>query len=162
MKSKKHIMLLLKLSIFIVVANIPFLSVVNIMGLEPFVDSFENPEEYICIQNQNNFLNTVSSDNNYVIIQKSTHPNFKIKNNDEIIYFKGDGEIQCSLVKSCTSIGSMKTYYTVENNAQNTPVNEKQIIGKIINSVDNNILNSMSIKIWDISIHKLNVNDITN
>lgn len=43
------------------------------------------------------------------------------------------------------------------NDFGDEPIYENQIIGKVIGNVDNNLWNTISMKIWDISIHNLNV-----
>ena len=51
------------------------------MGLDIFLDSFENPQFYVCIQDKDNKLETYT-DGDYLIIQKSSHPDFIIKENN--------------------------------------------------------------------------------
>ena len=83
-----------------------------------------------------------------------------IKEKDNIVYLKGKGELACSRIHHSIYIGAIKKYYTTdENNKINSnPIYENQIVGKIVKIVDNNLWNTISMKIWDISINELNVN----
>lgn len=157
--TKKH-KKIIKTAIFIIIATIPFISAASQMTLETFIDSFENPEHYLSLQN-NNIIKSASQNGDYIIIQKSTCPDFTIKEHDEIIYFENNGDIKCSIVLYKSQAGTIKQYYTINKDKSTTDsVYENQIIGKIIKTMDDNIWNSISIKTWDISIHQLNINNI--
>jgi hypothetical protein len=96
-----------------------------------------------------------------MIIQRSSCPDFEIKENDEIIYFESDGEIKCSTVIHSSKIGTIKHYYTInQDHTEEESVYENQIIGKVIKTMDDNLWNTISIRTWDISIHQLNINNI--
>lgn len=128
------------------------------IGIDTFLDSFENPEYYICLQDKDNSLGLNTKNGEYIIIQKSSHPNFNIKKSDSVIYCKKGGDIACNRIHHINSIGAIKGYYTTkENDVTSQPIYESQIVGKIINVVDGNIWNSISLKIWETSIHNLNL-----
>lgn len=155
-KHKKFI----KIFIFITLATIPFISAASLMTMEQFIDSFENPDHYISIQN-NNIIESTSSQGHYIIIQKSTYPNFEINENDEIIYFDNNGEIKYSTIIHTSKIGRIKQYYALnENEIDTESIYENQIIGKVIINIENNLWNTISIKTWDIAIHQLNINNL--
>ena len=150
----------IKICIFILLANLPFITAVQIISMETFLDSFENPDYYICFESNSNLIQSAAKDGDYIIIQKSSHPDFKIKEKDNIIYLKGKGELACSRIHHSIYIGAIKKYYTTDENNKisSNPIYENQIVGKIVKIVDNNLWNTISMKIWDTSIHELNVN----
>ena len=152
----------LKVAIFVLLLSLPFISITNTIGMNTFLDSFENPENYVCIKDSDNILKATSSDNSFLIIQKISHPDFDIEENDEIIYFTRTGDIICSKINEVTGIGAFTTYY-VENEKQNVytqPILESQIVGKVIKKLDDNPWNILSVTLWETSITKLNINEI--
>ena len=156
----KNIKKILRPAIFLTFAILPFISATQTMSMGTFLDSFENPEFYICVESDNNLIQSAANDGDYIIIQKSTHPGFIIDNNDNIIYIKNHGELACETIHHTNFIGGIKRYYTTDENNQlnEKPIYEGQIVGKIVRIVDHNPWNSISIKIWDVSIHQLNIN----
>jgi len=144
MKTKDDIYKILKFFAFISIAILPFISATQIIGMETFLDSYEKPEYYIIINNKEN----------YTIIQKSTHPEFYIENEDTIYYYQANGEISYNKIYEISAIGPIKKYYTLDDK---NPIFEQQIIGKIIKKLEENPLNFISIKTWEISIHNLNL-----
>lgn len=90
-------------------------------------------------------------------MQKSSHLEFEIKRSDAVIYCKNNGELACDMVEYI-SIGAIKTYHMKNNmGITSQPIFESQIIGKVINFIDSNIWNSISIKCWELSINSLNL-----
>lgn len=153
----------LKLIIFITFTSFPFLTVTQLIGMDTFLDSFENSEDYLCLQNDGFFASKINK-KDHIIIQKSSHPDFKIKNGDSIIFWNNDGDIICNKLERIDNVGSLKRYDSINNkDEKQLPIYENQIIGRVINTVDNNIWFSISLKIWDISIQNLNFNSfLTN
>jgi len=148
----------IKICIFISIAIIPFVTSSQIIGMDTFLDSFENPEYYICLQDKDSSLGSITRDEEYIIIQKSTHPTFNIEKSDSIIYWKSDGDIACSKVHHINNMGAIERYYTTEeDDITNQPIYEGQIIGKVIKVIESNLWNSISLKIWETSIHNLNL-----
>jgi len=128
-----------------------------LIGIDIFLDSFECPQYYVCIQNNNNFLDLKEKNSEYVIIQKSSHLEFEIKRSDVVIYCKNNGELAYDVVEY-VSIDAIKTYHMKNNmGITSQPIFESQIIGKVINFIDSNIWNSISIKCWELSINSLNL-----
>ena len=76
---KKNLKKIIKLSIFFIIISLPFLTMTHILGMNTFLDSFENPDSYICLQNDGNWLSTKTNNEEYIIIQTTTHPDFTIK-----------------------------------------------------------------------------------
>jgi hypothetical protein len=156
-KTKKKIKNLIKFCIFISLVSLPFITITQILGMEAFLDSFENPSHYICLQDKDNTFGLNTKNEEYLIIQKSSHPEFNIKKSDSIIYCKNNGDIACNKIYNINNIGAIKIYYTTqENDGISQPIYENQIIGKIITTIDSNIWNFISIKIWEVSINNLN------
>jgi hypothetical protein len=148
----------IKICIFISIISLPFVTVTQMIGIDTFLDSFENPEDYICLQDKDNLFATNTKNGEYVIIQKSSHPNFDVKKSDSIVYCKNDGSIACNKVYRINNIGAIKRYHiTGENDITSQPIYEYKIIGKIIKVVDGNIWNSISLRVWETSIHSLNL-----
>jgi hypothetical protein len=162
-KMKKIIKKTIKIFVFISIASLPFITVTQLMGLDTFLDSFENSDHYVCLQNKGFFASKIDKEE-YIIIQKSSHPEFKFQDDESIIYWDNDGEILCNKLKRIENVGSLKRYNINDNeNEEQIPIYENQIVGKIINTIDNNIWYSISITIWDISVQNLNFNSfITN
>ena len=130
------------------------------ISIDIFLDSFENSQYYICFQNNNNFLDNKVKNSEYVILQKSSHPDFNIKKNDTILYCRTNGELVCEKIEYI-SIHFIKTYYTKNNlEISNQPIFESQIIGKVVSIIENNIWNSISIKCWELSINSLNLRSL--
>jgi len=122
----------------------------QILGIDIFLDSFEKSSEYILLE----------TGNEYIIIQKTKNDNYLIDKNDKILYFDETGEIAFNQVKHISAIGNMKRYYTDNEKNNKNPIYESQILGKVIKEIDDTLLNIISINIWDISIHNLNINSL--
>ena len=146
----------LKFIFFLSLACLPLITITNILGLNVFLDSFEKPEYYLCLEN--NFLYGTETNAQYLVLIKSSYPGFNLERNDEIIYFGNNGDILFSKVFEVNSVDTKNKFYSVNSdNAFRGVIYEKQIIGKIVKTIDDNIWNLISIKFWDISIHNLNV-----
>jgi len=158
---KKIIKKTITFLIFIILACLPFIYITEIIGLKTFYDSFENSHYYICVQDKDNKFES-NTNGDFLIIQKSIHPDFIIKESDSIIYCKYDGDIAFTKISQINSIAAIKRYYIKEQNKEpeNTIIFEDQILGKIVKIIDDTIWNSISIKIWETSIHNLNLRAI--
>ena len=157
---KEKIKNILKFIFFISIAISPFITVTNILGLNVFLDSFEKPEYYLFIKN-NNYLYGAETKKQYLIIQKSSDPNFNVENNDEIIYYRNNKEVLCRKVNEINFLDTKNKFYSVNyKDSQREIIYDNQIIGKIVKIIDDNIWNSISIRFWDISIHNLNLRSL--
>ena len=87
-EKKRIIKTVIKIWIFISIASLPFITVTQIIGMDAFLDSFENPDHYICLKDKNNVYGSKTKTGEYMIIQKSSHPDFNVKKSDTIIYCK--------------------------------------------------------------------------
>ena len=131
--------------------------------MEIFIDSFENPEHYLCIQTDNLLFTSNTDQSDLIIIIKSSHPDFKIKKGDCIIYFSDEGNIEYCKIEYIKSYGGEEKYFKQRDvNIFNYPIFGEQIIGKILKIIDNNIFNSISVKIWEASINNLNIRAVTD
>jgi hypothetical protein len=157
-KMKEPIKNLLQILVFISIASLPFISMTNILGIETFLDSFENPEAYICFKDRNQISGIQTNQESYIIIQISDHPSFVLEESDSILYYEMNGKIVCTKIHEIAGIGTSRKYYIEENEEsfKEYPIYENQIIGKVVKVVDNNIWNELSIKLWEISINNLN------
>ena len=156
---KKLLKNIIKISIFIAIANLPFITITQLVGIEAFLDSFENTDYYICIPNDGQTKGIAIGEGDYVIIQKSSHPDFSVDQQDTILYYKNTGEEAYQKVEQIYCIGAVKKYQLAcENNLHaEENIYEQQIIGKVVSVVDNNLWNVISMKIWDVSINRLNL-----
>jgi hypothetical protein len=154
---KKTLKLAIKFSLFLIIASIPFISITQMIGMDAFLDSFENSEYYLCFQDEYGLYATNTNEKEYVIIQGSSHPDFSAGKDDYIIYLTNDNELACNRVYHVSSIGTFKRYHTQDMESIGHHVLENQVIGKVIKVVDDNIWNSIAISIWEISIDKLNI-----
>jgi hypothetical protein len=159
-KLKINIKKILLLFIFTFLSSLPFLHISEALGIEIFLDSFENSKNYICLQDIENSLES-NTNGDYLIIQKASHPDFDILKNDKIIFYDNEGEISFTKVIQISSTATLKRYHIEEaSKHKKSVIFENQILGKIIDKIDDNILNSISIKIWETSIHNLNLRSL--
>ena len=144
--------------IFVTVACLPFIGATKIIGMDVFLDSFENPEYYMCVQDNDNLLELDANKGSHIIIQKTSHPGFFIENCDTVIYSNNTGALACNQISQISNIGAIKRYSTTDD----TDISSKyifdcQIIGKVIKVIDDSAWNTISIKIWEASIQNLNL-----
>jgi hypothetical protein len=154
---KKTLKLSIKFSLFLVIASIPFVSITQMIGIDTFLDSFENSDYYLCFKDEDGVYATNTNEKDYVIIQESSHPDFSAGKDDYIIYLTKDNELNCNRIYHVTSIGTFKKYHVQDNSFIGHYVLENQVLGKVIRAVDENIWNSIFISVWEISIHNLNI-----
>ena len=152
---KKTLKEIIKIIVFIVIVNLPFMTMTNILGINGFIDSFTNHDYYQYYKT--NDLNLDNPTESYIVIQKATHPDFSILSGDKIFYVKDEGGLVCRSVDHITQQGFLERYYVVSfSNIIEKPVFRSQIIGKVISTTDDTMWNSLSLKIWDMSINNLN------
>jgi len=146
---------ILKIVTFIVLINLPYLTISQVIGMDNFLDSFHDPEEYRYVKSS--ILDIQDAAEGYLIIQKSSHQEFSVALGDNI-FLIDEGGLACRSVYQI-STDNMKRYYTISfsNEEYPEPIYEYQIIGKVVGVVEDNIWNSISLKLWDISINNLNI-----
>ena len=145
-----------KCFIFVLLASLPFISITQLIGLETFLDSFENPDHYIVLQDQGYIFGSEAEKNEYIIIQKSSHPEFLIQEGEHIVYLSNDDGLNYDKVDKISMLGTKK-FYSICGDSATHYIYENQVIGKIINELDDNIWSSIVIKAWEASIHNLNI-----
>jgi hypothetical protein len=153
---KKVLKDIIKICVFIIIANLPFITITQLIGMETFLDSFDNVQSYQYFKG--NILDGDDLDGKYIVLQKTSHPEFSILTGDEIFYLKDEGGLMCRKVYSIGKQGSFNKYYTInfDGDINEEPVYENEVIGKVVSLVDNNIWNALSLKVWDASINNLN------
>lgn len=156
---KKVIRKTIELSIFILLANLPYITITQTIGMDSFLDSFENPEYYLYFSKEDYIVQNNFEKNCYILLQKSSHPAFSIKQGDIIMYIKGGRESAFNEIYQINGIGSEKRYYitNITDGLNEEILYKNQIVGKVISDIDNNIWNTISMEIWDLSIHNFNV-----
>lgn len=128
------------------------------IGIDAFLDSFKNPKVYDFLVTDIYSTYTDTGQEKYILLQKTSHPNFSIENGDTILYCNDKGKTACDKVHQINCIGTIKRYDITDENIGEIPIYETQIYGKVLGFVDNNPWNILSIKIWDISTHTTNFN----
>jgi hypothetical protein len=145
---------IIKLCVFILIGNLPFLTLTNLLGVDLFLDSFDNPDAYQYLNTEKYGLEGVNG--KYIIVQKTSHPDFSLVTGETVFYMKDEGGLLCQKIYRISDLGSLKKYYTLSLDGSTDPVVEQEIIGKIIGMVDDNLWNVLALEFWDISIKNLN------
>jgi len=158
-KTKKT---LIKTLLVVSILSFPFITMTDIIGIDSFIDSFENPENYILINNEKFSSDIFQSEEKYIIIQKNSHPDFNIDKKDKVIYFTETGEICSSQILDITATGAYFKYKIKNHEDINSEsIYNYQIIGKIIKTIDDGFLNTLSLKLWEASISNININQLS-
>lgn len=157
---KENIKKIIEFSIFVSIASLPFVMATNVLGIDAFLDSFENPDSYLYLKNSDSISGITTNNEKYIIIQKTNHPDFEIQEKDTILYFDFDGSLVCNKINEINGVGTFARYYTDKENDDEKLVFNNQIVGKVIKVLDENMLTDLSLKIWDISIGSLNIESV--
>jgi len=149
----------MKFCVFVFLINLPFITATQLLGMDVFLDSFEHTEDYVYLQGDGASTGIDIDEEEYLVIQKSSHSEFTIHDGDLILYCNTEGKTACHQISCISPIGSIKRYQPIDNNniPADEPIYDAQIIGKVISIVDNNLWNVVAMKLWDMSIHELNV-----
>ena len=153
---KKIIKDVMKICTFIALVNLPFITVTQLIGIDTFLDSFNNPDSYQYFKSSKLDLETINT--GYIVLQKSSHPDFFINPGDTIFYLKDEGGLMCREIHHINKHDSIRRYYTInfDDEINDETICEYQIIGKVVSVIENNIWNKFSLEIWDASINNLN------
>ena len=151
-----------KILVFFLITCLPFISITNTVGMETFIDSFENSDAYIFLENTQIMSATKIDKPSYMIIQKIDHPDFEIQEEDKIMYCSLSGDILCNKINNIQSIGTIERYEVLNQEASQNKetIYKNQIIGKVVNVLDENIWNSLCLNFWSIAIENLNINSL--
>jgi hypothetical protein len=153
---KKLLQLLLKICGFILLANLPFLTITHLIGTDTFIESFKNPHHFYYIKNEN--IPNIDPTIRYIILEKPHNQASDIKAGDSILCQTVKNTLQQRTVSQIRTEQGTTTFYTISSTeTTNTPIHASQIAGKIIGTSENNIWYLLSLQIWDVAITKLNI-----
>jgi hypothetical protein len=153
---RKYVKKVLQLCAFIIIANLPFLTMTRLLGIDTFLDSFQHPTAYQYVKydkkdgsNQNNV---------YIILEKPIHQEDSIAQGDIILYRSTESTIKCRIVYSTEVQHGEKIYYTTTFNEDDLdgPIFNSQILGKSTGIIEDNLWNALSVYIWGLVIQNLN------
>ncbi len=147
---------ILKLGGFLIIANLPFLTISQLIGIDTFIDSFNHPGSYLYIKNKD--VTSMNPATGYIIIEKPTDQASTIREGDSILCHTIKNTLQQRIVSQIYTKDGITTYYTTSyNESIDAPLYESQIIGKIIGTSEDNIWYELCLQAWEISIEKLNI-----
>lgn len=154
---KKLLLQVAKLCAFFIIANLPFLTIIQLVGIDTFIDSFHHPESYHYLKNER--LDVPGIYTGFIVLEKRTAQDYLIEQGDIILYYSANNKLQQQVVCQILYYKGMKMYYTTVDNQDNYdgPIYDQQIIGKIKGFFDENIWNTLCLLLWDFSIDTLNV-----
>jgi hypothetical protein len=126
------------------------------IGIDTFLDSFQNPEKYQFLQHLN--TDQIKDRDTHVIIQKSSHPDFHVTYGDAIVYFEESYGFQYGKIDLVSTELQNTIYYIISETEeiQHQPVFEHQVVGKVISSVDTSFWNTLSLDLWMTVITRIN------
>jgi hypothetical protein len=153
---KKLLKTTIKLCAFIIIANLPFLTMTQLLGIDTFLDSFNNSDSYQYLKN--NKICYTGLNQGFLILEKPTHQRYSIEKGDTILYRTMGDRLLYQVVYSIQLQHGETTYYTTTVNEDdlNGPIFEYQILGKVTGIIDDNLWNALSLQIWELSIDNLN------
>lgn len=153
---KNLIPVILRLIGFFLIANLPFLTITQTIGIDTFIDSFNHPTAYTYIKNQDVTSNSTFA--GYIIIEKPSHQTPSIKQGDSILCHTIKNTIQQRMVSQIQKKDGITIYYTRSStDVSDAPVYDSQIIGKIIGTSEDNPWYTLCLQVWELSREKLNV-----
>jgi len=76
-----------------------------------FLDSFESPEKYVYFQADEQHIEGIKNDNDYYVLQRTSHPEFTLNEGDTILYSNGNDIVACNKIHSISCIGTLKKYH---------------------------------------------------
>ncbi|MBN1280687.1 MAG: hypothetical protein JXA00_03470 [Candidatus Thermoplasmatota archaeon] len=147
---------LLKLCVFVIIANLPFLTMTQLLGIDTFLDSFYHPSCYQCLKTDK--VSITDTPSSYLIVQNPTHHEYQVTPGDTILYHSNTDTILYQRVMKIQVEKGIKTYYTATGDMSHLegPIYEYQILGKITERIDDTLWNALSVHLWDLSIENLN------
>jgi hypothetical protein len=153
---KKFLYPILKFSSFFLLVNLPFLTVSQLIGMDAFIDSFKHPDSIISIKSEK--IPGMENEGGYIIIEQPSYQGFSIGEGDCILYQTKKDSLQQNIVSSIKSDEGRKMYYTTSySDANEGPIYDQQIIGKIIGKSGDNLWVALCLEFWEASIDKLNI-----
>jgi hypothetical protein len=147
---------ILKLCGFFIIANLPFLTISQLIGIDTFIDSFNHPSSFYYIKNEK--IPNMDSTAGYIILEKPPYQASVIREGDSILCHTIKNTLQQRIVSQIQTKEGITTYYTISySNTIDAPIYESQILGKIIGTSEDNIWYALCLQVWKLSIEKLNV-----
>ena len=146
---------ILKACGFFLIANLPFLTVTQLIGVDTFIDSFHHPSSFLYMKNKT--LNSKDTSVGYIILEEPTYEGFSIKEGDRILYYTMKDSLQQTIIYQVKSEKGATIYYTTSTSeGTNGLIYEHQIVGKIIGTSQDTIWSTLCLQLWDLSIRNLN------
>jgi hypothetical protein len=147
---------ILKITAFFIIANLPFLTVAHLIGIDTFIDSFNHPTTYSYLKNQD--IHLMNPSIRYIILEKPSHQAPVIKEGDSILCHTIKDNIQQRMVSQIQTKQGITIYYTTSStDSSNTQVYDSQIIGKIVGTSEDNLWYTLCLQFWELSREKLNI-----
>jgi hypothetical protein len=146
-----------QLATFVILANLPFLTISQILGIDTFLDSFQHPKSYQYLKDDK--INGLEQKKGYLIFTTLSSQENPITEGDTILYRGSANTIEYRMVYSIHIHHGDKTYYTTTSNGEKLdgPIYNYQILGKTTGIIEDNLWNALSIHIWSLAIKNLNV-----
>ena len=88
---KKLIKTIIKICLILAIVNLPFITIIQQLGMGVFIDTFDHTENYQYLKSKS--LHAECQGTSYFIIQKVTHPDFSIIAGDEIFYLDDEAKL---------------------------------------------------------------------
>ncbi len=146
---------IIKLCGFFFIANLPFLTISQLVGIDTFIDSFKNPSSFYYLKNDR--IHSTDPTAGFIILEKPPYQGSSIKEGDRILCHTMKNTLQQRFVYQIITEDGIKTYYTTSNTeTSDGPIYESQIVGKIIGISEDNIWYALCLQVWDLSIDNLN------
>ncbi len=112
------------------IINICFLSAVSSVGLQVFIDTFEHHDSYVFVEND-----CLDSQGKLLIVMSQNHPEFSAEENTTLLRIKA----------------------TNQQLKQNSVSTQNSGLGKVVGSMDDDVLSQIVFWLWETSTDTLNV-----
>jgi hypothetical protein len=154
---RKFIKRVLRLCAFVIIVNLPFLTMTQLLGINTFLDSFQHPSSYQYLKY--NEREKFEQKTMYIILEKPTGQDYSITQGDTILYRSTKETLECRTVYATQIQHGEKIYYTStpDENDLDGPIFYSQILGKSTRMIDDNFWNALSVHVWGLVIENLNV-----
>lgn len=120
---------ILQVAMIFFVVNLLFLSAVSSVGLQVFIDTFEQSENYVFVKNH-----SIDSEEELLIVMNSNHPDFSKEQNATLLRIKA------------SQSGPYDTSYSSHSD-----------IGKVVGSMNDDVFSKIIFSLWEASTETLNV-----
>jgi hypothetical protein len=146
-----------KICLFIIIANLPFLTISSLIGVDTFLDSFQHPIMYQYLKNDGKTIPDIGK--TYILIQRSPTPGCAVEQGDTILYRTVEGTVRCEPVLQVQYYKGIIFYYTSgpQGSDKDGPIYNSQVLGKVVCTLDDSPWNAISLYIWGLSKADLNI-----